>query len=71
MLQADGTNKAREYVVRTSGTYRCDGVTPPPLGPNDHPFFASAGPDGYFTALTNGTGVIDHASDNIYSFGGR
>jgi prepilin-type N-terminal cleavage/methylation domain-containing protein len=52
------------YLIRSSGTYSDAGVVPP-VGPNDHPFFASAGPDGYFTDLTK---KVERSIDNIYSF---
>ena len=59
-----GTGVRGEYVVRTSGTY--DTRRPlPPVGPNDRPFFASAGPDWYFSDLSKRT---DSAQDNVYSF---
>jgi len=54
-----------EWVIRTSGMYNLDASNPPPVGPNDHPFFASCGSDGYFTDLTKKT---DRSMDNMYSF---
>jgi prepilin-type N-terminal cleavage/methylation domain-containing protein len=58
---------AVEYIVRSSGVYKATGGagSAPPLTPNDHPFFASAGQDGYFTDPANAT---DYAIDNLYSF---
>lgn len=66
LLKASGT--IGEFVVRSSGIYST--AILPPVGPNDHPFFASAGQDGVFTdSLTNATaGGVDYAIDNIYSF---
>ncbi len=53
-----------EFVVRTSGTYPLSNL--PPVGPNDRPFFASAGQNGIFTnAFDRGE---DFAIDNLYSF---
>jgi prepilin-type N-terminal cleavage/methylation domain-containing protein len=57
-------NNLVDCVIRSSGTYSSAGVVPP-VGPNDHPFFASAGPDGYFTDLTK---KVERSMDNIYSF---
>ena len=54
-----------EYVIRSSGMFPVTGGTIPPVGPNDRPFFASAGQDGYFTDPSNGA---DYAVDNLYSF---
>ena len=57
-----------EFIVRSSGTYSPAGVVPP-AGPNDHPFFASAGPDGYFTDISPvPANRKDRSMDNIYSF---
>jgi len=59
----DKSNR-KDWVIRTSGMY--DTTKPlPPVGPNDHPFFASAGQDGYFTHVMHGD---DFAVDNLYSF---
>jgi prepilin-type N-terminal cleavage/methylation domain-containing protein len=52
-----------EYVVRSSGTYKLAAL--PPLSSNDHPFFASAGQDGFFTDPASS---IDYGIDNLYSF---
>jgi type II secretory pathway pseudopilin PulG len=54
----------RDWVVRTSGVYDSAGVVPP-VGPNDHPFFASTGPDDCFS---DDQKAADFASDNVYSF---
>jgi len=52
-----------EYVIRSSGMYKLGAL--PPLSANDHPFFASAGQDGFFTDPANAS---DYAIDNLYSF---
>jgi len=62
--------KGTYFLVRSSGTYQCDpsgltGLALPAVGPNDHPFFASAGQDGIFTDIQAQT---DNGIDNIYSF---
>ena len=64
-----GPNGPEHVLVRSSGIIVLDGSTysaskPPPLKDNDHPFWASAGPDGdfYGTDKTNG------GDDNLYSF---
>lgn len=65
-----GANGFQYILVRTSGIIILDGTNgysaskPPPLKDNDHPFWASAGPDGdfYGTDKTNG------GDDNLYSF---
>lgn len=72
---SDGTNANgfKIVLVRSSGTIILNSSAnsytaknPPPLKDNDHPFWASAGPDGDFygskTRNTNG------GDDNIYSF---
>jgi hypothetical protein len=57
----------QEYVVRSSGTYQM--AILPPVGPNDHPFFASAGQDGVFTdSKSNQAAGADYGIDNVYSF---
>jgi len=57
----------KEYIIRSSGTYETG--KEPPVGNNDHPFFASAGPDGYFADLTVAQSKrLDRSSDNMYSF---
>ena len=59
------------FLVRSSGTYQVadskasSGLALPPVGVNDHPFFASAGQDGIFT---DPLGQTDNGIDNIYSF---
>jgi prepilin-type N-terminal cleavage/methylation domain-containing protein len=61
-----------DYIIRTSGVYPASNA--PPVGPNDRPFFASAGLNGFFTTTdtttTNAGPLIGHdlASDNLYSF---
>jgi prepilin-type N-terminal cleavage/methylation domain-containing protein len=62
-MNPDGSG-FRDFVIRTSGTYDTN-VNVPPVSANDHPFFASAGADGFFTDLTQ---KFDRASDNVYSF---
>lgn len=64
-----GTNGTQHVLVRSSGLIVLDGTpysakNPPPLKDNDHPFWASAGPDGdfYGGSSTNG------GDDNVYSF---
>ena len=61
----DPKAKLSHYLIRSSGTYNLDTGNPPPVGPNDHPFFASPGLDGWFTDTTPTT---DRAADNMYSF---
>jgi hypothetical protein len=59
----------QEFIIRSSGVYS---LPAPPPGKNDRPFFASAGPDGYFDDLnTVPSKRVDRAIDNIYSFGGQ
>jgi prepilin-type N-terminal cleavage/methylation domain-containing protein len=64
-----GAGDVSYFLVRSSGTYQCDpnglGAAVPSVGPNDHPFFASAGQDGIFTDPQAQT---DNGTDNIYSF---
>ena len=61
-ISASGS--VQEYVIRSSGMYSVNtGV--PPVSTNDHPFFASAGQDGFFTDPAN---TSDFAMDNLYSF---
>lgn len=69
---SDGSNAGFKIVlVRSSGTITLDGSpytakNPPPLKDTDHPFWASAGPDGdFFGSKTRNTNGGD---DNIYSF---
>ena len=63
------TGKVTEYIVRSSGTYPVANGYPPPLSPLDRPFFASAGPDGYFADLNpTQANKKDRSSDNLYSF---
>ena len=64
-----GANGTQHVLVRSSGLIVLDGSpysgkNPPPLKDNDHPFWASAGPDGdfYGGSSTNG------GDDNVYSF---
>lgn len=67
---SSGATGSQIVLVRSSGTIILDGSPghtlkpPPPLKDNDHPFWASAGPDGDFYGgnKTNG------GDDNIYSF---
>jgi prepilin-type N-terminal cleavage/methylation domain-containing protein len=70
VMDPTSSGTLEEYIIRTSGTYRKIGVVPP-VGPNDHPFFASAGPDNYFNNLlyqTASMAKFDRSLDNIYSF---
>ena len=60
------TSNVVEYVIRSSGMYKV-GAALPPVSINDHPFFASAGQDGFFTDPAN-PATIDYAIDNLYSF---
>jgi len=60
------TGTVDEYVVRTSGTYSIANL--PRISPNDRPFFASAGPDGYVSDLSAAGPKVDRAADNFYSF---
>jgi hypothetical protein len=55
--QANPSGPPLVYLVRTSGTIPMP-ATPPPPGPTDRPFFASAGQDGDFSI----------GEDNVYSF---
>jgi len=72
LLKVDSGTDVKEYVVRTSGTYQYAPTNQvPPLGPNDRPFFASPGPDGYFADLTKPGKPADRSSDNVYSFMGQ
>lgn len=67
MMNPGERRVVEEVVVRSSGVYR---LPAPPVGPNDRPFFASAGQDGYFMDLRpNVVDRVDKASDNVYSFG--
>ena len=77
LMDPSNSGTLAEYVVRTSGTYLLSNGLPP-VGPGDHPFFASAGQDRYFVDLTGGPAsdgaqrgfrtAVDHSSDNVYSF---
>ena len=55
-----------EYIVRTSGIFQVKDAKSHPITAADRPFFASAGQDGHFTDAAGG--LIDFATDNIYSF---
>ena len=66
-----GQNGTQIVLVRSSGVIPLNtsanpytAKNPPPLKDNDHPFWASAGPDGDFYGGTNTNG----GDDNIYSF---
>ena len=68
MMDPTKSGTLTPYLVRSSGTYSDAGVVPP-VGPNDHPFFASAGPDGYFVDYNPiPANQKDRSTDNMYSF---
>ncbi len=68
VTKVSGTPNGAPVLVRSSGTIVLTGgltaKSPPPLKDNDHPFWASAGPDGDFYGGNNTNG----GDDNIYSF---
>ena len=68
VTKVSGTPNGAPVLVRSSGTIVLTGgltaKSPPPLKDNDHPFWASAGPDGDFYGGANTNG----GDDNIYSF---
>ena len=66
-----GASGTQHVLVRSSGIIDLDNnpngytaANPPPLKDNDHPFWASAGPDGDFYGADSTNG----GDDNIYSF---